>query len=749
MIDKVQVLSEIDSIRDTALQIARINHYADYTLRRTPEFSLELAKRAEKAAEQEGLYAEQIRALALIGFNLYMMGKHVQALSTLNEALEIISEHGEIDPPGNIYSTLGLVLHRLGDDKAAARQFNLALTMANLQDDKRVLTSTINNLGNLHYDNGDFDEAYRLYTEALHSAMESGNRDQERGCLSNLGAVYRERGHNGKAMEILEKVLAMGLEEGDLIAQGFALDNIAQTHQAMSEFDQARAKYTHSLDIFERKGLEKHALETRIHLAELYIALGQQAAAEDFIQESLKIAEGNNDEVAQEKLFELEIRVLEMLEDYKGALKSFKRYHKLAARHSKDETSMYIKSLELETYREANSRFRSISEIGKSLTSLLQPDLVVSETYRYVQELINPDVVGIGELILEEERIEYSFSVRGREKPISVSCSIKDRKCIATTCLNDGIEIHLNDIANEYHKYAEDVLDYKLFRQQELSLRPQSLIYIPLFHGTDSIGVLAVLDGEKSAFSRRDMDTMRAFASYVSIALSNARAADLLEKKIAIRTRKLDRAQDFTLSSLAALAETRDSSTGFHIDRTRHYVLHLALELKNNSPYSNQLSEEDITLLYKCAPLHDIGKVGVPDHILKKPGKLSVEEFEIMKEHTRIGGSILSRADEAVGQDHFIHMSRKIVLFHHERWDGAGYPEGLAGEIIPLAGRIMAIADVYDALRSERPYKPALSHQEALVYIRANRGRHFDPVITDIFLANEAYMNRIFNEYHN
>ena len=195
-------------------------------------------------------------------------------------------------------------------------------------------------------------------------------------------------------------------------------------------------------------------------------------------------------------------------------------------------------------------------------------------------------------------------------------------------------------------------------------------------------------------------------------------------------TQELLLTQEATVDTMASLAEYRDVETGNHIIRTRRYVRLLARQLQQqSSKHAKVLDDEAIELISQSAPLHDIGKIGVPDKILLKPGRLTPDEFEQMKKHTDYGREALMHAEEKLGSSHFLGMAAEIAWSHHEKWDGSGYPRGLSGESIPLAGRIMAVADVYDALISERVYKKAFSHEEALAYIEDNSGRHFDPEI--------------------
>ncbi len=221
-----------------------------------------------------------------------------------------------------------------------------------------------------------------------------------------------------------------------------------------------------------------------------------------------------------------------------------------------------------------------------------------------------------------------------------------------------------------------------------------------------------------------------------------------LERRVAERTRDLVRAQDVTIRAMASLAETRDNETGNHIRRTQHYVLALALHLRQDPRFAPRLDEDTVELLFKSAPLHDVGKVGIPDSILLKPGKLTDEEFVIMKTHAELGyDAIFAAEEDEFGEISFLRIAREIAQGHHERWDGTGYPQGLAGEAIPLSARLMAVADVYDALISKRCYKPAFPHAEAAGIIRSGRGSHFDPDVVDAFSALENDFKDIAERY--
>ena len=212
---------------------------------------------------------------------------------------------------------------------------------------------------------------------------------------------------------------------------------------------------------------------------------------------------------------------------------------------------------------------------------------------------------------------------------------------------------------------------------------------------------------------------------------------DYLEKEVARRTREVMAIQDVTIQAMASLAETRDNETGNHIRRTQHYVKVLAERLRDHPRFRHFLNDETIRLLFKSAPLHDIGKIGIPDHILLKPGRFTPEEFEIMKTHTTLGRDAIQRAEDQLGVAvDFLSLAKEIAYSHQEKWDGSGYPQALAGDDIPISARLMAVADVYDALISRRVYKQGMPHEEAVEIIRQGRGSHFDPDICDAFLAH-------------
>lgn len=224
--------------------------------------------------------------------------------------------------------------------------------------------------------------------------------------------------------------------------------------------------------------------------------------------------------------------------------------------------------------------------------------------------------------------------------------------------------------------------------------------------------------------------------------------ATYLEDEVQRRTREISAIQDVTVLAMAALAETRDLETGNHIRRTQHYVKALATALRTHPRFASYLSEERIETLYKSAPLHDIGKVGIPDRILLKMGRFEPHEFEIMKTHTTLGRDAIQAAEDSLGiRMEFLSVAKEIAYGHQEKWDGSGYPQGLAGDAIPIAARIMALADVYDALISRRIYKEPMPHEAAMALIVRGRGYHFDPDMVDAFVTIQDTILDIANRY--
>lgn len=339
----------------------------------------------------------------------------------------------------------------------------------------------------------------------------------------------------------------------------------------------------------------------------------------------------------------------------------------------------------------------------------------------------------------------------------STATGVTDRRPTPVDPLFPGVEVHATVVDNIIQS---DVLSRPVWAHGVefflvLLIGIFSTLLLLLTNAVWSIVLLGFSTGGIWHLSKWSIQTQKIFISPVFPLFTLALiflALTLLklwqeEHRVRQRTRELVKTQEATFESLLCLAETRDPETGGHIKRTQEYIVVLAKQLRKNPKYREALDDETIDLLHKSAPLHDIGKVGVSDRILLKPGKLSDEEFEEIQNHTLYGRDVILSTEKKLGRNSFLRMARDIAYTHHEKWDGSCYPEGLKGEEIPLAGRLMAVADVYDALISKRVYKPQLSHENAVQIISNGRGTNFDPAIIDAFLDIEGQFEKIAIKY--
>lgn len=221
-----------------------------------------------------------------------------------------------------------------------------------------------------------------------------------------------------------------------------------------------------------------------------------------------------------------------------------------------------------------------------------------------------------------------------------------------------------------------------------------------------------------------------------------------LEQTIKEKTNEIEEIQQKIVVSFAKIIENRDGITGDHVKRTSGYVKAIVMQLKKEGKFKDILTEQYVHNIYKSAPLHDIGKIGISDNILCKPGKLTMEEYEIMKEHVKIGGEILDEVLTDVESDNYLILAKDMALYHHERFDGTGYPNGLSREEIPFCARIMAVADVFDALTSRRSYKEPVSIDNAFCIMKDLSGKHFDPLIVEAFLNVKEKIKSLAESYH-
>jgi putative two-component system response regulator len=283
-----------------------------------------------------------------------------------------------------------------------------------------------------------------------------------------------------------------------------------------------------------------------------------------------------------------------------------------------------------------------------------------------------------------------------------------------------------------------DIDSHTLCRELKSNFLTADIAVIMVVDAADAAQAYA--DGAADVVSGPDANALRArVGAHARLSRSSARLKQL---EVLVQSgsggRDLAQMHDATILALAALAEHKEDNVHNHLLRTQHYVAALARELRFNPRFSGELTDENITLMFKAAPLHDIGKVGVPDAILLKPGKLTAEEFNVMKQHTVYGRDAIAAVEQALGYSNtFLRYAREITHAHQEKWDGSGYPQGLARDAIPVAARLMAVADVYDALISTRRYRPAFTHETAVELIRQGSDEHFDPEVVDAMLAVE------------
>ena len=216
-----------------------------------------------------------------------------------------------------------------------------------------------------------------------------------------------------------------------------------------------------------------------------------------------------------------------------------------------------------------------------------------------------------------------------------------------------------------------------------------------------------------------------------------------LQQMVDAKTRTVVELQNAVLKTMAELVDCRDDTTGHHIEKTQSYLRILIEAAKKSGMYADEISAWDVELVLQSAQLHDVGKIAIEDSILRKPDRLTAEEYAKVKIHTTFGEKVIEKIKQSTSQQTFLEQAKILASTHHEKWDGTGYPRGLKGEEIPLQGRLMAIADVYDALVSERPYKKALSHTEAVSIITSDSGTHFDPALVDLFCSASAEFHEV------
>ncbi len=432
--------------------------------------------------------------------------------------------------------------------------------------------------------------------------------------------------------------------------------------------------------------------------------------------------------------------------------------------YSRKRDELYMQELQ-DSVRQHTREIESINHISLALNQIRDLDTLLN---LILEEIVNLTTADAGTIYIVEgpkniypnPELERDFSRwtlkfrsavnRSREadfKNFSIPIS---EKSMAGYCAMQGRIINVEDT------YAiPKSLPFKFNRSfdNKINYQTRSVLAIPLKNYIDEvIGVVQVINrkhrsedrltDEKSfnllvtSFDKEQEKIVRLFSAHAGIALYNTKILNELQftsTKLSQRTEEILDTQEVTFIALAKLAESRDPETGQHLERIQHYTKTLAESLKNIRPFSAEIDDYFVSTIFKSSPLHDIGKVGIPDHVLLKPGKLTEEEFEKMKKHTIIGGDAILKSEKKLKGESFLKMGKEIAYYHHEKWDGTGYPFNLAGGKIPLSARIMALADVFDALTSKRVYKDAFDPDLAKKIILEEDGRHFDPSIVQAF----------------
>ncbi len=299
----------------------------------------------------------------------------------------------------------------------------------------------------------------------------------------------------------------------------------------------------------------------------------------------------------------------------------------------------------------------------------------------------------------------------------------KGQKFPLDTCISGWAMLNRQVVVIE-DIYADDRIPHAAYRPTFV----KSLAMAPV-RQDDPVGAIGAYWARRERPTVRQIAALTRIANSAAVAMTNVALYQQLEQS---RDEAI-RAKDAIVFAMANLAEARDNETGNHIRRTQYFIKALAEAAQPLHP--DTLTSEAIELLFKTAPLHDVGKIGIPDKILLKPGRLTHDEFDVMRTHAEIGRKAIAMAAEHMGRTPFLRLAEEIAFTHHEKWDGSGYPRGLKGEEIPLSGRLMAIADVYDALVSKRVYKAPIPHAAAVKIIIGERGKHFDPALVDVFVT--------------
>ncbi|HOF34864.1 MAG TPA: response regulator [Spirochaetota bacterium] len=395
----------------------------------------------------------------------------------------------------------------------------------------------------------------------------------------------------------------------------------------------------------------------------------------------------------------------------------------------------------------ANFQLEKMFEIISLLNQGLDIEEIFDKIDISLKSVIPFNSITLVSLDHDEKSFHVKLSHSDKVSPAKSGFRLKLDEAVFHNILRAKDVIIANDIDTFISK-----LNLPEESREIISNETSSAVIMPLFVENSIKGFLLFLSEEPEPYNEDHLRFLKLIAGQISLSIQRGDLTSQLEMHtkhlehiVKVRTHELLKTQKTTIFALSKLAETRDSETGEHLERMRNYCVLLAQIMKYSGEYET-ITSEFMRNIYDSCILHDIGKVGIPDEILLKPTALNHEEFEIIKTHTVIGYNALNDASKTLGDNSFLDMAKDIALYHHERWDGLGYPEGRHGENIPIVARIVTIGDVYDALTSKRPYKEAIPHEETVEIMRQEAFR-FDPRIFKLFLYNHEDFDRIRRQF--
>lgn len=395
----------------------------------------------------------------------------------------------------------------------------------------------------------------------------------------------------------------------------------------------------------------------------------------------------------------------------------------------------------------ANFQLEKMFEIISLLNQGLDIEEIFDKIDISLKSVIPFNSITLVSLDHDEKSFHVKLSHSDKVSPAKSGFRLKLDEAVFHNILRAKDVIIANDIDTFISK-----LNLPEESREIISNETSSAVIMPLFVENSIKGFLLFLSEEPEPYNEDHLRFLKLIAGQISLSIQRGDLTSQLEMHtkhlehiVKVRTHELLKTQKTTIFALSKLAETRDSETGEHLERMRNYCVLLAQIMKYSGEYDS-ITSEFMRNIYDSCILHDIGKVGIPDFILLKPTALNHEEFEIIKTHTLIGYNALNDASKTLGDNSFLDMAKDIALYHHERWDGLGYPEGRHGDNIPIVARIVTIGDVYDALTSKRPYKEAIPHEETVEIMRQESFR-FDPRIFKLFLYNHEDFDRIRRQF--